>query len=318
MDAICSPRGIVPFWNTTRSARHHPGEFFLSRAANLPLHSVVEPVKISDDEVSMHESENTSAENSITPDNDSATGLSSPPSGPRSLTQQVAPWWHTILLLTVLVGMSVLGGVGAKQKQMTGHQVPTYVFTILFEWILLAFVWWGLRMRRTSLKSLMGERHKGWGWLGRDIGYAAVFWVLAYIVLAATRLLLQAMHIGKSALPAKVIALAPSTPLQFFLWFLVCVTAGICEEFIFRGYLLRQFSSLGGKVWLGVVISSLIFGASHGYEGLSVMIVIFVYGVLFCLLVLKSKSLRPGMIAHGWHDFITGIAVALLHHMHRI
>ena len=266
----------------------------------------------------MHESENTSAENSIPPDSASAPESLSASSGSLSLTQQVAPWWHTILLLLVLLTMSLLGGVGAKQKQLTGHQVSTYVFTILFEWILLAFVWWGLRMRRTSLRSLMGERHKGWGWLGRDIGYAAIFWIIAYTVLAVTRLLLQHMHIGKSGLPAKVLALAPSTPLQFFLWFLVCVTAGICEEFIFRGYLLRQFSSLGGKVWLGVVISSLIFGASHGYEGIAVMLVIFVYGVLFCLLVLKSKSLRPGMMAHGWHDFITGVAVAVLHHMHRI
>lgn len=266
----------------------------------------------------MHESENTSAENSITPDGPSGPESFSAPPAPLDLTQQVAPWWHTILLLLVLLTMSLLGGIGAKQKQMTGHQVPTYVFTILFEWILLAFVWWGLRMRRTSLKSLMGEQHNGWRGIGRDISYAAVFWIMAYVVLALTRLLLQAMHIGKSGLPSKVVALAPSTPLQFFLWFLVCVTAGICEEFIFRGYLLRQFSSLGGKVWLGVVLSSLIFGASHGYEGLSVMIVIFVYGLLFCLLVLKSKSLRPGMMAHGWHDFITGIAVAVLHHMHRI
>lgn len=240
------------------------------------------------------------------------------PPDPLGLTKQVAPWWHTILLLIFLLGMSLMGGLATKKQQLAGHQMQTYTFAILSEWILLAFVWWGLRMRRLPLKSLLGQRYKGWGGFGRDLGYAAVFWVLAYFVLAGTSLVLKVLHIGKTGPPSKVIALAPATPIEFLMWFLVCLSAGICEELLFRGYLLRQFSSLDRNVWLGVVLSSLVFGASHGYEGIAVMIVIFVYGVLFCLLVLKSKSLRPGMIAHGWHDFFTGVAVALLHHMHRI
>ncbi len=237
-------------------------------------------------------------------------------SGALGLGKQVAPWWHTALVIVILIGISTLGGVGTKKQNLAGHQIPTYVFTIILEWVLLGIVWWGLRLRRVPLKTLLGERHGGWKGFGRDVAYAAVFWIMAILVLDLVALLVHFLHIGKVGPSAKVLALAPRTPLEFLLWFLVCVTAGICEEMIFRGYLLRQFSSIGGRVWLGVVASSVIFGSSHGYEGIAVMIVITVYGILFCLLLLKTRSLRPGMIAHGWHDFITGIAFAALHHLH--
>lgn len=240
------------------------------------------------------------------------------PAAPLALTQPVAPWWHTALLVAFLLSMSIMGGLVTKKQQLVGHQMQSYLFAIISEWLMLGFVWWGLWMRRVPLKALLGERFKGWRGFGRDLAYAAVFWILAVLVLDAASLLLKLMHVGKGTPPGKVLALAPATPLEFLLWFFVCASAGICEEMIFRGYLLRQFSSLGGKVWLGVVLSSLIFGASHGYEGISIMIVIFLYGVLFCLLLLKSKSLRPGMMAHGWHDFITGVLLALAHHLHRI
>jgi hypothetical protein len=46
------------------------------------------------------------------------------------------------------------------------------------------------------------------------------------------------------------------------------------------------------------------------------MIVIVVYGALFCALALVRNSLRPGMIAHAWHDIVTGVALVLLRHAH--
>jgi len=266
----------------------------------------------------MHEPEIPSAESNILPDNAFTPEPSSPPSGPLGFGQQVAPWWHTIILVVIFVGMSALGGLGTKTKHLEGHQVSTYIVTIVFEWILLAFVWWGLRMRHVRLGSLLGERYGGWAGFRRYLVYAGVFWIISYFFLTGSGLLLKFLHIGKAGPSEKALALAPTSPFQILLWFLVCITAGICEEFIFRGYLLRQFSSLGGKVWIGVVLSSLVFGASHGYEGLAPMIVIFAYGILFCLLLLKSKSLIPGMIAHAWQDIFAGLMLALLHHAHHL
>src|SRR5215469_526066 len=81
------------------------------------------------------------------------------------------------------------------------------------------------------------------------------------------------------------------------------------------GYLLQQFAGAGRSIWAGVVISSLLFGIAHGYEGASGVIAITIYGALFCVLTIKRGSLRPGMMAHAWHDIFSGIALMLLRHV---
>jgi hypothetical protein len=71
-------------------------------------------------------------------------------------------------------------------------------------------------------------------------------------------------------------------------------------------------------VALGVAGSSLVFGLSHAYEGAAGMIAITVYGALFCGVAILRRSLRPGMIAHAWHDIFSGVMLALAHHLHVI
>jgi membrane protease YdiL (CAAX protease family) len=154
----------------------------------------------------------------------------------------------------------------------------------------------------------------------RDFGVAMTFWLMAMVLLAALATLLRLMH--QMPLQKAVLDLAPQGALQIVTWLMLCITAGIVEEFVFRGYLLQQFSSIGssnkGRLWLGVLVSSLLFGSAHGYEGLGGMIAITAYGAMFCILTIKRKSLRPGMMAHAWHDSLTGIALAIARHLRAI
>jgi membrane protease YdiL (CAAX protease family) len=233
---------------------------------------------------------------------------------PQYQPKTLAPWWHTIVLIAILLGMSALGSLHSQKAGLGKHHVPQYVLTMGFEWALVGFCWIGLRIRRVPLKSLIGDTQRGFG---VDLGIAAVFWVMSMAVLSLAAIALKLLHVG--AAPTKEIAaLAPDSPWQIALWVLLCVTAGVCEELIFRGYLLQQFASIRGQIWVGVLLSSLLFGASHGYEGLATMLVIALYGAMFCLLAVKIRSLRPGMIAHTWHDLFTGLALALAHRLHAI
>lgn len=230
----------------------------------------------------------------------------------------VAPWWHTALVVLILLGISFAGGAESKKANFGTHHIPQYIATMGFEWLMLGLVWIGLRVRGVPMRTLMGEPHRGWRGLGRDLALAGIFWVMALVVLGCAAVVLHLIHPSAPTAQKAVVALAPSSLLDGVLWLLVCASAGICEELVFRGYLLRQFSSIRGKVWLGVLLSSLVFGASHGYEGWATMIMITLYGALFCVLMIKSKSLRPGMFAHFGHDFFVGLVVALLHSMHKI
>lgn len=230
-----------------------------------------------------------------------------------SWSTPVAPWWHTLLLAAMLVGVSILNARQAHQKVLDAHHVARYLLSIAAELLFLLVVCWGLRMKRIRLMDLAGFRPGMEAWL-EDLGAAAVFWIMAMIVLTAVGLALRLLHL--SAPQKALIAIAPHNGLEVALWICLSVTAGFCEEIAFRGYFLRQFGSLAGAVWLGVVGSSVLFGISHGYEGAAGMIAIAAYGAMFCALAIVRRSLRPGMIAHAWHDIFSGLTLALLRHFH--
>jgi hypothetical protein len=228
-------------------------------------------------------------------------------------TGAVAPWWHTALIVLLLAGTSLFGVRAVHRNGVAAHHVYRYVFGICAEWMLLLVTWGGLRVKRVPMAELLGFR-PGFDALAEDFGAAAVFWVAAAVVLMAIGLLLRAAHL--TAPQKTLMAIAPRTPLELLLWVMLSMSAGFCEEFVFRGYFLRQFASVGAGLWFGVVCSSLLFGVSHGYEGAAGMIAITAYGAMFCVLVFVRNSLRPGMIAHAWHDIFSGVMLALLHHFH--
>jgi membrane protease YdiL (CAAX protease family) len=232
----------------------------------------------------------------------------------------IAPWWHTAILVAFILTVSVLTSIESRAKGFGGSHVQRYLFGVAWEWLLAAFAWWGLRMRHVTVRQVIGRRRSGWRMWARDFAVAMTFWLMSMIVLAALATILRLMH--QMPLQKAVLELAPQGALQMIAWFMLCITAGIVEEFVFRGYLLQQFSSLGsskrGTLWLGVLVSSLLFGSAHGYEGLGGMIAITAYGAMFCILAIKRKSLRPGMMAHAWHDSLSGIALAIAKHLHAI
>jgi membrane protease YdiL (CAAX protease family) len=213
----------------------------------------------------------------------------------------------------VLLGGSFLNARQSHLATFSSHHVQRYLGGIAAEWILCLVAWCGLRLRRTPIAELLGFRPGLRAW-GEDFLVAAVFWILSAMVLATIGILAKLLH---AQMPQKTIAaLAPQTAAQLLLWITLSVSAGVVEEFVFRGYLLRQLSSPVHALWLGVIGSSLIFGISHGYEGAVGMVAITAYGALFCGLAILRRSLRPGMIAHAWHDIFSGVMLALANHFH--
>ena len=88
---------------------------------------------------------------------------------------------------------------------------------------------------------------------------------------------------------------------------LVALSAGFCEELVFRGYFQRQFHALTGSAAAAVGLQALVFGVGHFYEGAWAVAQITAYGLLFGLLAAWRKSLRPGMLAHAWSDIFAVI-----------
>lgn len=156
------------------------------------------------------------------------------------LTAAVAPWWHAALLVVLLVGVSFLNARRAHRGALSPHHAELYGTTILAEWVLFLLTWWGLRMKRIPLAEVLGFRRGLRAW-AEDLGVALTFWIAAVIILAVISLSLRFAHFASAQ--KTVTALAPRNGMEMLLWVVLCLTAGFCEEFVFRGYFLRQLSS---------------------------------------------------------------------------
>jgi uncharacterized protein len=227
----------------------------------------------------------------------------------------LAPIWHTVLLILIVVGNSYFtatnlpkaGGGSSKSK------ILEYIFTIALEFFLLAVVWFGIRLRGVKMRDLVGGRWKSVEDVLIDIGIAAGFWIFSLGVLAGFAYLLGLARASGTQEAKKMIdLLGPQNWQALVMFIILSIVAGLVEEIIFRGYLQRQFAAITGNVYIGLIVSAIIFGSGHGYEGLKRMVLIAIYGSLFGLLALWRKSLRPGMMAHAWHDSISGVALYLV------
>jgi len=227
----------------------------------------------------------------------------------------VAPIWHTITIIVVLLGNSF--GTALLASKVTGarsgaitdkERIFQYAFTIGFEFFLLFLVWIGLRLRQVRFSDLIGGRWTKPEDFLIDVGIAAAYWVIAILVLAGLGLALGLAK-GPQAQEAKKLieALGPHSLPALGVFVLLSTVAGFVEEIIFRGYLQRQFLAITGSAYAAIALQAVVFGAGHGYEGTRRMILIFVYGMMFGLLAQWRKSLRPGMMAHAWHDSFEGV-----------
>jgi hypothetical protein len=213
-----------------------------------------------------------------------------------------------LVLVWAYVGLRTANQMGGDSMPGGGNKILLYMPTFVFEWILFAYIAIGLRRRGIPMREITGRLSTGGMDLLRDIVLAVLFWPTAIVILGGVA---YALHIS-SKLQASVKFLLPQTPAEMAAWVLLSVTAGICEETIFRGYLQRQFISWTGSAPAGVLLSAILFGAGHMYQGARQTVVIGVYGVLFGILAETRRTLRPGMIAHAWQDTFSGIAGSLL------
>ena len=224
-------------------------------------------------------------------------------------TQPVAGVLHTLMLLAILFGGAGLMYFSAGQLRADQHanRIALYLTTAGWEWSLTAYVLWGVRKRGVALSEVTGAKWRSFLDFARDLGVAIAFWFVALMALGVTAAALRFRGTKES-----VGFLAPHGLAQIALWIVVCVTAGFCEETIFRGYLQKQFIAWSGSAGAGLIASAAVFGACHIYQGVKPAIVITVYGLMFGILAQWRKSLRPGMITHALHDTVSGIAVSFL------
>ena len=78
-----------------------------------------------------------------------------------------------------------------------------------------------------------------------------------------------------------------------------CITAGVTEELLFRGFLLSRIKMLTKSNWIAVFLSALMFGLAHfGYDNFNRMFFPFIIGLIFGSFYVKYRSISVLIACH--------------------
>ena len=223
----------------------------------------------------------------------------------------IASPWHTLMVLAIAFLNAYRAAIHAANARagLEPGRPSMYLRAILFEWLILAVVVIGVRLRGAPLESVFGLRWRSATQVFRDLGLGVLLLLVSTVVVS-----LLSGH-GSSPPADKFIQyLLPQTSLELCLWMALSISAGICEEAIYRGYLQRQFIGLTHSVPAGILISGTAFGIAHAYQGFQRATVIAVSAVLYGLFAQWLGTIRPGMFAHALQDAIAPLLIKLMRH----
>lgn len=218
----------------------------------------------------------------------------------------IASGWHLILMLLIQFALLAWGfhlqsRPGADSVFPQNRNIlPLYVSVIVLEWALVAAVWRGVKSRGINLWELAGGRWSSWKDAARDVAICIPFLLIWE---GAAWLLHRLM----GPIEAKSIAtMLPRGGLEVVLWIAVSISAGVCEELVFRGYFQKQFAAYTRSVTAAVLLQGIVFGMGHAYQGFKQVIIISILGMLYGALAAWRRNLRANMIAHAWTDIWSG------------
>jgi membrane protease YdiL (CAAX protease family) len=200
-------------------------------------------------------------------------------------------WWYWPRILRALA------------DRVPGTRMRAYRNLLVLEWAFAA-----------AVVALWVAQHRVWAALhlaaGRLLPTAlGAAFVAGYLVLAGAqvRALVAAPErlVRFAARQAKMDPLAPRTIDEQRLFMVLAVTAGLCEEFLYRGFALWYFSSLAGPV-AGFALAAGLFGLGHLYLGRMHVVRTTIVGAVFGLLVIGTGSLWLAIVLHAAMDLIGG------------
>ncbi len=236
---------------------------------------------------------------------------------PRASVTPIAPFWHTAILVITLLAIGLLSAWGMQHAPAPGGgPLAQYVQTIIMQWLLFGFVVFGLHRRGTSIAEVMGRSWQSFDDVLVDVALAGAVFIVslavrAAIVFAVMRTTGTMPSVGEAMKSFE--RLIPRTPTEIAVAMALALTAGIVEEFIFRGYLQRQFIALTNSVTLGILLSLAVFFVGHLYQGITLQLVfVTLLGLALGMLAHWRKNLRPGIILHAGQDMISLLFLSLL------
>ena len=160
------------------------------------------------------------------------------------------------------------------------------------------------------------------GWRWSDIGYSfsrrkTMYFVAGYLVFAFALLGFVEFALASAGSdPEKVKGLSdlanltPKTLPQRIVFIFMGLAAGLCEEFVYRGFAIRSMKSHGINHWFAAFIAAFPFVFQHGLKSLDQFWWFFPWALVFGAMFIVTKRLYINIVIH-WLVILSAVLAIL-------
>lgn len=233
--------------------------------------------------------------------------------------------WEIVAVFALSLGASALNALldligSLLSKQSLGHQQALLVGPLAVNpWLDLALQVAGIAEALTPVLLVLyllarsGERTSDIGLDASQPGTDAARGALLAAVIGGGGLLLYiaAFHLGLSlnVVPESLPAVWWRVPVLL----LSAAHDGLLEEVVVLAYLLRRLDQLGWTPWKAILLSAVLRGSYHLYQGFGAFVGNAVMGIVFGILYKRWGRCMPMVIAHTLIDAVAFVGYAALH-----
>src|SRR5712692_5597213 len=220
------------------------------------------------------------------------------------------PWDIALIFFVLAVILPWRGRARMKKLLAMPHvssieRLVLYASTIAFQWLAVGAVAWRAWAHGFTAQQLGLTMHDRASLIVASIVGAAAIATLQWLNLR---------RVGKVPLerrgPLQAVAerILPQSTVELLPYLALAITAGICEEFLYRGFAMAVLVHVGLQAWAVVLLSSVLFGLAHSYQGRSGIVMTLLIGLLLGASRIAYDSLVPAIFWHSAVDVVAGIA----------
>lgn len=220
------------------------------------------------------------------------------------------PWdfWLIFLVLGVLLpwrGRARMKKLLAMPHVSSMERLVLYASTIAFQWLAVSVVGWRVWVHGYTAPQL--------GLVFQDKTKLLIAGVVGAAIIGGLQWL-NLRRVGRipveSRGPLQAIAegIFPQSAVELLPYLALAITAGLCEEFLYRGFAIAALTHTGLPAWSVVLVSSLLFGLAHSYQGRGGIVMTFIVGLVLGTSRLSYNSLVPAIFWHSAVDIVAGLA----------
>lgn len=203
---------------------------------------------------------------------------------------------------TQLAVIVFLSSLGMRPRLADGGFNPPFLFalTLLDTVLLVGLVVFFFRAHRESFaEELFAARPSL-----REAVYGILLIPISFFIVIVVLLAVQMTAPWLRNVPHNPLADLAKTRGQAILFAFVVMVAGGVREEIQRAFLLHRFSVwLGGPV-VGIVVTSMAFGAGHLMQGIDAAVATGVLGAFWGIVYLRRRSAVAPMVSHAGFDLL--------------